>query len=332
MAHQTVGRLCVEPGAWAGYGSVRMGDLPRWASRYQFTEELWRGRNRLVVDPGLERRLRDGALAPGAGADPAVATLVERLLPTGRSPERIWMGLERGRRAAEYAGRHGGVVFGDILDAPEFAADEQWDVALCDLGGLMAEVPRSDEKSVDARLDAPVMALVELLSELAEEGRSVVLSAPGRDRAGARGCTLDRFVEFIATHFDGARVFAFADAPMVAAYDLGLGTPDEDGDEGGDEDGDEDDLVTDIVSSRFRPRTLEDDYDAELDEAEKTWSEPPTSPDLFADADAQGGDDFALDFDNSLGAAEPLFFSFVAVIGNSAALGDGVTYVELPSV
>src|SRR5690606_21678106 len=198
MAHQTVGRLCVEPGAWAGYGSVRMGDLPRWASRYQFTEELWRGRNRLVVDPGLERRLRDGALAPGAGADPAVATLVERLLPTGRSPERIWMGLERGRRAAEYARRHGGVVVGDILDAPEFAR-------------------------------------VELLSERAEEGRSVVLSAPGRDRAGARGCTLDRFVEFIATHFDGARVFAFADAPMVAAYDLGLGTPDEDGDEGGDE-------------------------------------------------------------------------------------------------
>lgn len=307
-----------------------MGDLPRWASRYQFAEELWRGQNRLVVDPGLERRLRDGALAPGAGADPAVAGLVERLLPTGRSRERVWMGLERGRRAAEYARRHGGVVFGDILDAPEFAADEGWSVAICDLGGLMAEVPRSNEKSVDARLDAPVMALIELLSERAEEGRSVILSAPGRDRAGARGCTLERFVEFIDAHFEGARVFAFADAPMVAAYDLGLGADGEDAD-GEDDEEDEEDLVTDIVSPRARPMTLEEDYDAELDEAEKTWSEPPTSPDVLAGAGAEEDDDVSLDFDNTLGAAEPLFFSFVAVIGDSDAIGDGVTYVELPS-
>ena len=51
-----------------------MGDERRWAARYQFLEELWRERDRIVFDPELEHALH-------AGSEGSPAELLGRLLP-----------------------------------------------------------------------------------------------------------------------------------------------------------------------------------------------------------------------------------------------------------
>ncbi len=72
-----------------------MGDERRWAARYQFLEELWRERDRIVFDPELEQVL----VAGSAGwAD----ELVGRLLPDAEPDARVWMPLGNERRAGRF--------------------------------------------------------------------------------------------------------------------------------------------------------------------------------------------------------------------------------------
>lgn len=297
-----------------------------WAARYQFTFELWKGAARLVIDPSLER-----ALGSGESFSPEVRALLDDLLPAGgggRDLAATWMGMERGRMAAQYARRFGGVIFGDLEAATSFAEDEDWQCALVDLGGLLDDAGPGEDPSLETRLRPALAAALESIGEhIEDEGRRLVLSAPADDVAGVRGVSLDRFVEYIDETFGGARVYALASAPMVAVFEI-----DRDADEDDDLEAEEPEEDTAIIDTASRSEDGDDDaYDAELDEAEATWSQGP-GPRTQVQLEGDELEEPTIDLETSLASAEPKFIAFVAVVDTpNAAHGVAqVTYVELP--
>jgi hypothetical protein len=333
-----------------------MADLPRWASRYQLTRELWRDKERVVLDPGLERVLGTGELETLGINDSPLADLLADLVPGEPREPPVWFLLDNARAAAEHARRKAGATFVGIRDGAELATEESWEAALVDLTGALAET--DGPGALSPRLSPSLSAFIEVVAERAEEGgRVVTLSAPSRSWAGNRGVDLDDFVDFVMTAFPGARVFALSDAPMVAAYDLGIELADELEYAYGDDDDDDDaDLVTLEKAPSYSeldevPADEEDEYDADLDDAEATWSNvlasstySPAAERTLASHRADrppedarrsepahsAEDDVAIDYDNSLARAQPEFWGWIAIVGGQE-LADGVTLVELPT-
>ncbi|EDM78923.1 hypothetical protein PPSIR1_03603 [Plesiocystis pacifica SIR-1] len=175
-----------------------MGDERRWAARYQFLDELWRGQDRIVYDRELE-----AVLHAGGPEDGPLAELLGRLLPTGEGegederPGAAWMILGNGRRAASFARVRGGTAFAGLDGAGEVAADERWRVALVHLAGdasperdamleVLAERCEGGERSLaltlpvaDGDEDGAYETLADLVEELAGDGRIYGLTRPG---------------------------------------------------------------------------------------------------------------------------------------------------------
>lgn len=179
-----------------------MGDERRWAARYQFLEQLWRGRDRLVCDRELEAAIH-------TGAEGQLAELLDHLIPKHEGEGRAWVALHNDRRAASFARSRAGTVFVSLDDAVELASDEDWQVALVNLDDGATEL-----------LDA-LEPLFDVLSERCEddEARSVVLTlAVGADEDE----TFEQLAEVVEMLFDNARIYGLARPTMAAFYDFGL--------------------------------------------------------------------------------------------------------------
>ncbi|HVI02336.1 MAG TPA: hypothetical protein VM869_26670 [Enhygromyxa sp.] len=178
-----------------------MGDERRWAARYQFLEELWRGRDRIVCDRELETALHGAVEGP-------LAELLAALVPGEGSGERAWVALHNDRRAASFARERSGTVFASVEEAAELASDEGWQVALVHLSGTSrAEL-------------ANMEPFLEVLGERLEDDpeRSVVLSLP---------CTADEdasyelLAELVEELFGDGRIYGLTQPTMAAFYDFG---------------------------------------------------------------------------------------------------------------
>jgi hypothetical protein len=191
-----------------------MGDERRWAARYQFLEQLWRGRDRLICDREVEAALH-------AGADGPLAELLAQLLPGDGGDARAWVALHNDRRAVSFARSRSGTVFAGLDEAGELASEEDWQVALINL----------DDGGTSEQLEA----LLEIVGERSEdrEDCSVVLTlACGDDEDQS----YDQLAGLVEELFGDARIYGLTRPAMAAFYDFGtILEPGGDGEPGGDE-------------------------------------------------------------------------------------------------
>ena len=181
--------------------TLGMAEQRPWAARYQFLEELWRGRNRIVCDRELEAAL-------SAGLEGPLAELLDRLLP-GSGRGRTWMALHNDRRAVSFARSRAGTIFTGLDDAAEIGADEPWQVALISLADGETAEP------------APALeAFFDVLGERVEEDgeRSVVITlAVGEDEDRS----YEALADLVDEVFGDARIYGRTRPGMVAFYDFG---------------------------------------------------------------------------------------------------------------
>lgn len=191
-----------------------MGDQ-RWAARYQFLEQLWRGRDRIVCDRELEAALHAGLEGP-------LAELLEALIPADGGDARAWVALHNQRRAASFARARSGTVFAGLDDGPELAADEPWKIAFVDLGERV-------------ELDG-LETFMEILAERVEDDpeRTVVVSVA--QGAGDEDATYEALADLVAEQFGDARIFGLTRPKVAAFFDFGPVLEAEDAGEGPDPD------------------------------------------------------------------------------------------------
>lgn len=186
------------------YESHAMGDERRWAARYQFLEELWRERDRIVFDPELEQ-----ALSSGSTGSPD--ELLGRLLPDAEPDARVWMSLANDRRAAAFARARSGTVFVGLDAAAEIATDEAWRVALIQL-------PRFEGRE---SLGTELLALLDVLGDKCSDDpdRTVVIAVACEPATAEQ--VYERLAELVEEQFGDARIYGLARPAMAAAYDFG---------------------------------------------------------------------------------------------------------------
>lgn len=314
-----------------------MTDVIGWAARYQFLDELWRGQDRIIFDPALEGSLRVGGAGVGHGSHEALADLSDALLPREDAGENVWVALSNPRRGAEYSRYRPGTTFVGLDEAASIAADEDWAVAIVDVAGMVAD--ESTLRSVapgtvgvEARLDPRLTSFVEVLSEVAESGRSVVLSVPSGD---ADGLDYTAFANLAASLLPAARIYGVGGAAAAMVYDFGPLEDDDDEDE--DYDDDVDGEGADYRVGYDADADYDEDgdsYDADLDAAEAEWTTPGgIEPEDLAEEsfERDGADEeVPIDYDNSLGDAEPQIVAWLAV-ASVRPLSEGLTVLELPA-
>lgn len=177
-----------------------MGDERRWAARYQFLEQLWRGRDRMICDREVEAALHAG------GDDGRRAELLAQLVPGESGDARAWVALHNDRRAANFARTRSGTVFVGLDEAGEIASDEEWQVALINLD--------------DGDLGEQLEGLLEILGERSEdrEDVSVVLTlACGDDEDDS----YEELAAIVEDFFGDGRIYGLTRPAMAAFYDFG---------------------------------------------------------------------------------------------------------------
>jgi hypothetical protein len=192
-----------------------MGDERRWAARYQFLEELWRGRDRIVCDRELEAALHGGAAWAASGEGP-LGELLAALVPGEEGGERAWVALHNDRRAASFARERSGTVFVSVDEAAELASDEGWQVALIHLSPPTA----ASASTRDELLGPALESFLEVLGERLEDDpeRSVVLSLTcSADEDGS----YELLTELVEELFGDGRVYGLTHPGMAAFYDFG---------------------------------------------------------------------------------------------------------------
>jgi uncharacterized protein YgfB (UPF0149 family) len=185
-----------------GYDSLAMGDERRWAARYQFLEQLWRGRDRIICDREIEAALH-------AGVDGPLGELLAQLLPGNGGDARAWVALHNDRRAVSFARSRSGTVFAGLDEAGELASEEDWQVALINLDNLDVGGPSEQ-----------LEALLEILGERSEdrEDCSVVLTiACGDDEDQS----YEQLASLVEERFGDARIYGLTRPVMAAFYDFG---------------------------------------------------------------------------------------------------------------
>jgi hypothetical protein len=291
-----------------------MADELGWVARWQFLEDSWRGRHRLVFDPVLEDRLRAGSGAAERGGPAGPADLLDALLPREETGERVCVVLANPRRGAGYSRWRAGTTFVGIDEAVTLVDGDDWEVAFVELEGMLADptarrggaAQRGDPL---ARIDPRIVPLLEVIGEAAARGRAVVLSAPG---PGDGGLTFPGFADLADELVPGARLFGRSSAAAALVYEFGTGAtrpaaasppsdrePDEEPDEG-------------------------DLYDADLDAAEQEWT-----GDVEEEDQAGEDEEVPIDYDNTLGEREPTITGWIAVSAPAFA-AEGLTVIELP--
>ena len=216
-----------------------MGDERRWAARYQFLDELWRGRDRIVCDRELEAALHAGR------AEGPLRDLLAGLVPGDGGSDRAWVALHNDRRAASFARERSGTVFVGLDEAAEIASDERWSVAMVHLGSDKPDAPQTRAELVGA----PLESFLEVLGERLEDDpeRSVILSlacGPDEDRS------YELLAELVEELFGDGRIYGLTRPGMAAFYDFGrVVTPAQTGDDEAGATGNDDDAEIEVDNS-----------------------------------------------------------------------------------
>lgn len=162
-----------------------------WPARYLYLEELWRGRDRIIVDPQLEFGVGSGELAPH---ERLLARLRARVVGS-RGENVLWFHAERddvrsralARNAADHSDRRTPsqrpIQFALIDAAASIARDARWDCAFVEVSQALAR-PQGDGSRILALLDA--------LGPLDTRRQSLVLHVA----ADARGA--DTYGDFVS--------------------------------------------------------------------------------------------------------------------------------------
>ncbi|MBV1856903.1 MAG: hypothetical protein KUG77_00730, partial [Nannocystaceae bacterium] len=180
----------------------------RWAARYAFSEDLWRSRARVVLDPALEDALLSG-MPVGEDAEP-LRELVDALLPARPGDDApVWVGVSDDSVAARLSRLRPGTTFVATARLREVLAQEAWDVALVDL----VAASRSG-KPTNAALDA-----VAGLGLRASAERSLVLWGASGDGGLGYEELAEAMLEQLAVRGCTQRIYGLYQPPMAAVVD-----------------------------------------------------------------------------------------------------------------
>ncbi len=185
----------------------------RWAARYAFSEDLWRSRARVVLDPALEDALCSG-MPVGEDAEP-LRDLVDALLPVRPGDDAsVWVGVSDDSVAARLSQLRPGTTFVAIHRLREVLAQEgpdAWNVALVDLDAA----PRLGTHA-NAALDA--LAALGLRPSVQ---RSVVLWGAAGEGGLAYETLAEAMLEQLSVRGCTQRIYGLYQPPMAAVVDFG---------------------------------------------------------------------------------------------------------------
>jgi hypothetical protein len=209
-----------------------MGDERRWAARYQFLEQLWRGRDRIICDREIEAALH-------AGDDGARAELLAKLVPADGGDARAWVALHNDRRAATFARTRSGTVFVGLDEAGEIAMDEEWQVALINV----------EDGAASEQIDA-LLEIVGERSEDREDCSVVLMLACGDDEDQS----YEDLASLVEDFFGDGRIYGLTRPTMAAFYDFGPVLEPEGGNDGDGDDGEAAGIEIDNTLGNDDPR------------------------------------------------------------------------------
>jgi hypothetical protein len=269
----------------------------RWAARYAVVDELWRGRARVIVDPVLEAVLRDGGPGVAHGSDPALAQLVDDLVPVEPiDGEPVWMAVATAEVAVELGASRPGTTFVPLPAIADVVGRAHWDVALIDLSADL------DPRTRGGAGDRAASALDQLGID-GGRGRAVVLSVPVRDYPRTEhGLDYDEMATLVVEQLGGGRLYGLYAPPMIAVVEFG------DLDDDAEEDFVDDDLEDD------------DEHTSDLG---------PVEDDGVYDEEFEDDDEVPLTYDNTLGSQEPQLLEYIAIAGAEPPI-EGLALIELP--
>ncbi|MGH1347500.1 MAG: hypothetical protein ACRBN8_38430 [Nannocystales bacterium] len=182
----------------------------RWAARYAFSEDLWRSRARVVLDPALEDALLSG-IPVGEDAE-SLRELVDALLPARPGDDAsVWVGVSDDSVAARLSRLRPGTSFVARSRLAEVLSQDAWEVALIDLDAA----PRSGSHDNEA-LDA--IAGLNLKPSIA---RSIVLWGASGDEGLGYEDLAEAMLEQLGTRGCTQRIFGLYRPPMAAIVDFG---------------------------------------------------------------------------------------------------------------
>jgi len=182
----------------------------RWAARYAFSEDLWRSRARVVLDPALEAALLSG-MPVGEDAE-SLRDLVDALLPAREGEGRAFMAVSDEGVARRFARLRPGTQFVPIDRLPEVLDSQAWDVALLDLD---AATPALEEG------ENPASAAFEWLGVRAGPQRSVVVWAAAGEGGLEYGDLAEAMMEHLFVRGCVQRIYGLYQPPMAAVVDFG---------------------------------------------------------------------------------------------------------------
>lgn len=201
------------------------GDL-RWATRYAFSDELWRGRARIVLDSRLEAAL--ARTSPSSVPEvEAGAALFDDLVPrvaqrrdTGDDARLdVWMGVTDEATGRRLAPRRPGTQFLGLSALCETIRRRRWEVALVDLTDLL--VPGEDGRARLSVRGSEVVAA--LASRPASDGHGIVLSVRADpDTGGLDYDDLLQLLPRLAPELadSRARIYGVYAPPIAAVVEL----------------------------------------------------------------------------------------------------------------
>ncbi len=211
----------------------------RWAARYAFSEDLWRSRARVVLDPALEDALLSG-MPVGEDAEP-LRELVDALLPARPGDDApVWVGVSDDSVAARLSRLRPGTNFvatSGLAEVLSRVGEEAWEVALVDLDAA----PRPGTHTNEA-LDAIVG-----LGLTGSVARSIVLWGASSEGGLGYENLAEAMLEQLRVRGCTQRIYGLYRPPMAAVVDFG---------ESLEVDGAEADLE---ITLNVRPSELRDD-------------------------------------------------------------------------
>lgn len=184
----------------------------RWAARYAFSEDLWRSRPRVVLDPALEDALLCGI--PVGEAGEALRELVDALLPARADDDdaAVWMVVSDEAVARRLGRLRPGTTFVAAPRVPALLEEAAWDVALLDLDAVTPEHEGEDNTAA---------AALGWLGVQARVGRSVVVWGAAREHGLDYEALAEAMMERLWVRGCVQRIYGVYQPPMAAVVDFG---------------------------------------------------------------------------------------------------------------
>lgn len=303
------------------------------AARYQFLEEAWVGRDRVVYDSQLVKWLSS---SPVSATETSWGRLLADVLPSRPGQSVVWAVVPNPEDVVRHASSLRGCRLVTLEQAFDLGADALWSVAMVDVSGDLRASSQGDEETGAIRCASAVAGLVERFVEELGRGRTMCVSVGG---AAARSHSGEQVFDLFDELVPDAKSYMLAKPTIAVVYPLGA---DEDEDEFLQVSGPPPGARTPWTS---RPRdqgpSSESDYDKDLADAEESWTgqwrgsptRPPEQPRPESEERAQISDDsegVGVGYDNSIGDEEPEAHTWLAVLGR-ASVDDDVVLVDLGS-